>query len=204
MASSTDRQILQAIRQGLGKFLREPSATEKRRPLELLQLLKRIKTSARIGVSSLKPSPDTTASSGAVSPATVEATNVGSFQVSEMIGDRWDLWKKLFVPSVPARSKILTLDIPTVVTGPRGCGKTMLFRRLSERLVIECGDDPILTRGERFAAFYINANDIADAFAQQLELLSPQPIQPTFDPAYDDLEPEPMSDEEEPSGKGKT
>jgi hypothetical protein len=29
--------------------------------------------------------------------------------------------------------------IPTVVTGPRGFGKTMLFRRLSERLIIECG-----------------------------------------------------------------
>ena len=57
-----------------------------------------------------------------------------------MIGDRWDWWRLLFVPTVPARSKILALDIPTVVTGPRGCGKTMLLRRLSERLVVECED----------------------------------------------------------------
>jgi hypothetical protein len=94
-----------------------------------------------------------------------ETPSVGQFQVSEMIGDRWDWWQRLFVPTVPARSKILALDIPTVVTGPRGCGKTMLFRRLSERLVVECGEVTELRTGGHFAALYVNANDFADAFA---------------------------------------
>src|ERR1700734_3477759 len=98
--------------------------------------------------------------------AELENPSVGQFQVSEMIGDRWDLWKRLFVPTVPARSKILALDIPTVVTGPRGCGKTMLFRRLSERLIVECGDVAELPVRGQFAALYVNANDIADAFAR--------------------------------------
>ena len=56
-----------------------------------------------------------------------------------MLGDDWGLWQSLFVPTVPARSRILERDITSVVTGPRGCGKTMLFRRLSERLMVECG-----------------------------------------------------------------
>jgi hypothetical protein len=102
---------------------------------------------------------------GTAPRAPAETPNVGSFQVTEMIGDRWEWWKRLFVPTVPARSKILALDIPTVVTGPRGCGKTMLFRRLSERLVVECGEVVDLPIGGRFVAFYVNANDIADAFA---------------------------------------
>jgi len=99
---------------------------------------------------------------------------VGQFQLTEMIGERWDWWKRLFVAAVPARSKILALDIPTVVTGPRGCGKTMLFRRLSERLVVECGEVAELPGSGQFVAFYINANDFADAFAHF-------PDQPTAD-----------------------
>jgi hypothetical protein len=82
-----------------------------------------------------------------------------------MIGDRWRWWRQLFVPTVPARSKILALDIPTVVTGPRGCGKTMLFRRLSERLVVECGAVDDVAERAQFVALYVNANDFADAFA---------------------------------------
>jgi hypothetical protein len=80
----------------------------------------------------------------------------------------------LFVARVPAGSKILALDIPTVVTGPRGCGKTMLFRRLSERLIVECGDVPELDISGRFAALYVNANDFADAFAHYPEKPTPE------------------------------
>ena len=91
---------------------------------------------------------------GSTPSTSSENPSVGQFQVSEMIGERWDWWQRLFVPTVPARSKILALDIPTVVTGPRGCGKTMLFRRLSERLVVECGEVTALpTRGQFVALF---------------------------------------------------
>jgi hypothetical protein len=41
----------------------------------------------------------------------------------------------------------------------------MFFRRLSERLVVECGRVADLPIAGRFVAFWVNANDIADAFA---------------------------------------
>ncbi|HEX7155317.1 MAG TPA: hypothetical protein VF618_27875 [Thermoanaerobaculia bacterium] len=160
-ATSTHRQTLKAIQRDLGKLLRERGGAERRTPLELLHVLANIKRDAQ---ASEARSPIPTGNS--VSVLLGEAPSVGQFQVSEMIGDRWEWWRRLFVPTVPARSKILALDIPTVVTGPRGCGKTMLFRRLSERLVVECGEVPDLPVQNRFVALYVNANDFADAFAR--------------------------------------
>jgi hypothetical protein len=163
-ATASDRQILQAIRRDLGKLLNEPAGAERRPPFDLLRALNEIKQRPLVPFRSpLERRADV--GSGVSPPAPREAPSVGQFQVSEMIGDRWDWWKRLFVPTVPARSKILALDIPTVVTGPRGCGKTMLFRRLSERLAVECGEVADLHFGERFIALYVNANDFADAFA---------------------------------------
>lgn len=160
VATATHRQILHSLREVLGKLLREPEQTERTTPFELLKVVSEIKRTAQAGVS-IVSTPQ--AAARAVSNEPIERSTVGQFQVSEMIGERWDWWKRLFVPTVPARSKILALDIPTVVTGPRGCGKTMLFRRLSERLIIECGE--VAELPSRFAGLYVNANDIADAFS---------------------------------------
>jgi len=165
--TATHRQILHAMQSDLGKLLHEAAGTERRPPLDLLRLLAEIKDQAQAGAR-----PGTTAASapsGTSSASALETPSVGQFQVSEMIGDRWDWWRRLFVPTVPALWRILALDIPTVVTGPRGCGKTMLFRRLSERLIVECGDVEELSVGRHFAALYINANDFADAFARYPE-----------------------------------
>jgi hypothetical protein len=172
-SSATDKQALEATRSAFSKFLNEPAGTERRPPLDLLRALSDIKRSAQSG--GQRPlEPAALAGAGAAGIPASQAPSVGQFQVSEMIGDRWDWWKRLFVPTVPARSKILALDIPTVVTGPRGCGKTMLFRRLSERLVVECGEVTELSVGGHFVAFYVNANDFADGFAHF-------PEQPTAD-----------------------
>jgi serine/threonine protein kinase len=163
-SSATDKQILKALQGAFSKFLNEPAGAERLLPLDLLRALSDIKRSAQAGGQQpLAPAGFVGAGAAGVPPS--QAPSVGQFQVSEMIGERWDWWKRLFVPTVPARSKILALDIPTVVTGPRGCGKTMLFRRLSERLVIECGEVPELSAAGHFVAFYVNANDFADAFA---------------------------------------
>lgn len=162
-ATSMHRQILVAMQRDLGKLLREPATSERRPPLDLLKLLNELKRTAQTEERALSVTPAGQVSAPISSPT--ETPSVGQFQVSEMIGDRWNWWLKLFVPRVPARSKILALDIPTVVTGPRGCGKTMLFRRLSERLIVECGAVAELDVGGRFAALYVNANDFADAFA---------------------------------------
>jgi len=171
-ATATDRQILQALQRDLGKLIKESAGSERRSPFDLLVMLGDIKQRAKShGLLHQTAGAASGAASG--SPSPIETPSVGQFQVSEMIGERWDWWKWLFVPTVPARSKILSLDIPTVVTGPRGCGKTMFFRRLSERLVVECGEVAGLTLHRQFVALYVNANDFADAFAHFPE--KPQP-----------------------------
>lgn len=162
-SSATDKQILEATRGVFSKCLNEPEGTERWSPLDLLRALRDIKRSAQTG-GKQSFAPAALAGAGTAGFPESHAQSVGQFQVSEMIGDRWYWWKRLFVPTVPARSKILALDIPTVVTGPRGCGKTMFFRRLSERLVVECGEVTELSAGGHFVAFYVNANDFADAF----------------------------------------
>ena len=160
-SSGTDRKFLTAMRSLLAKCLKESALPERQPPYEVLKSLLAVKRNAQMGQSQvdLSSRPSTTVE------ASDDFSSVGYFQVSEMIGERWEWWKRLFVPTVPARSKILSLDIPTVVTGPRGCGKTMLFRRLSERLVVECGDVEGLPVAQKFVAFYVNANDFADAFS---------------------------------------
>ncbi len=164
-ATPADRQILRATKERFGKFVYERVGSERRPPLELLQLISGIKGTGQYnGISAVRAGFAAEPDSAPHAPG--DLPNVGNFQVSEMIGDRWDVWKRLFVPTVPTRSKILALDIPSVVTGPRGCGKTMFFRRLSERLVLECGEVTDLPNGAQFVALYINANDFADAFAR--------------------------------------
>jgi hypothetical protein len=162
-ATPTDRQLLNAMRTDLTKLLREPAGTERRKPFDLLEMLKQTKQRIQSGEQTATTLPyESVASPGA---AGMDGSSVGQFQVSEMIGDQWEWWRRLFVPSVPSSAKILARDIPTVVTGPRGCGKTMFFRRLSERLIVECGDVPELRTANQFVAFYVNANDFGDAFA---------------------------------------
>lgn len=155
----SDRHLIVGLRQLLGKVLVEPSEAEKFPPMEILVGLRELKTSVKPIAIQLTP-PDIQTSDKLPEAALV---NVGQYQISEMLGDRWEWWKKLFVATVPARSRILVPDISTVVTGPRGCGKTMLFRRLSERLIVECGPVGAELRSD-LVGFYVNANDIADAF----------------------------------------
>ena len=159
-ASATDRQIIQESSNVLHKLLRDTGSGERQPPIRLLEALYQIQHDAKR--SSVASGIEVGSRFGHPVDS-VESPNVGQFQVSELIGDRWEWWKRLFVPTVPARSKILSLDIPTVLTGPRGSGKTMLLRRLSERVVVECGEVESLSGG--FAAFYVSANDFADPFA---------------------------------------
>ncbi len=86
----------------------------------------------------------------------------GDYLAGEQIGDRWQEWNSLFVCHFPGYEDIISRNI-TVLTGTRGCGKTMVFRRLSALLTFQVGPVDELT-AKSFIAFYLNMNDIGDAF----------------------------------------
>lgn len=156
-ANSSDRQLLAGTASVLRKVLSEDTQSERTSPKDILEVLSAVRSQAgrvREGIQPAQPR---------IGPQEPRRFSVGSYQVSEMLGDDWGLWQSLFVPSVPARSRILERDITSVVTGPRGCGKTMLFRRLSQRLIVECG--PIDDIKASFVGIYVNANDISDAIS---------------------------------------
>lgn len=87
---------------------------------------------------------------------------VGDYLSTELIGERYDEWESLFVPKFLAADELLDRNI-CVLTGLRGCGKTMMFRRLSEPLVSKLGDAGIVGE-DSFIGFYLNARNIAEAF----------------------------------------
>ena len=164
-ANMTDRQMLSGINEVLNKVLQEKSFADRVPALEILRALQDIEQNAGLRIASTGETGGVGGSGEGTTDGSGRMT-VGQFQVAEMLGDHWDLWKSLFVQSVPARSRILERDITTLVTGPRGCGKTMLFRRLSERLMIECGPLKGAKWSTEFVGLYVNANDFADAFSR--------------------------------------
>ena len=87
---------------------------------------------------------------------------VGDYLSTELIGERYDEWDSLFVPKFLAANELLDRNI-CVLTGLRGCGKTMMFRRLSEPLVSRLGRAGIAGE-DSFIGFYLNARNIAEAF----------------------------------------
>jgi serine/threonine protein kinase len=88
--------------------------------------------------------------------------SVGDYLAAEHLGDYYDEWKALFVPKSLAIGEIVSRNI-NVLTGLRGCGKTMLFRRLSSYFNCKLGNSNI-PGSDGFYGFYLNARNIAEAF----------------------------------------
>lgn len=88
--------------------------------------------------------------------------DIGDFLAAELIGDRYDEWDALFVPKFLATSSLLDKNI-CVLTGLRGCGKTMMFKRLSYELQNQLGPSGIPGE-DSFIGFYLNARVLAEAF----------------------------------------
>lgn len=88
--------------------------------------------------------------------------NIGDFPAAEMLGDQYNEWDALFVPKFLATEDLLDRSI-CVLTGLRGCGKTMMFRRLSFDLQERLGPSGILGE-DTFIGFYLNARLLAEAF----------------------------------------
>jgi serine/threonine protein kinase len=88
---------------------------------------------------------------------------IGDYLAAEHLGDNFEEWKAIFVPKFIATNELLERNI-CVLTGLRGCGKTMLFKRLSAYFNLMIGYNADLTGSDQFYGFYLNARDIAEAF----------------------------------------
>ena len=140
-----ERHKYKVLKDEFPKYLHEENLTEGdyvRNPKELLKIMYELFSEKHSPVSYTKA--------------------VGDYLSTELIGERYDEWESLFVPKFLAADELLDRNI-CILTGLRGCGKTMMFRRLSEPLVSRLGKAGIIGE-DSFIGFYLNARNIAEAF----------------------------------------
>src|SRR5207244_3113677 len=82
---------------------------------------------------------------------------------AEALGYRVEEWKDLFVPEFLAAQDLLSKNI-TILTGARGCGKTMAFRRLTAFMDKVIGESSRVKGAAQFVGFYLNCRDLVEAF----------------------------------------
>jgi serine/threonine protein kinase len=92
-----------------------------------------------------------------------EIKGTGDYLWAEAIGNRSDEWKTLFVPEFLAAQDLLSKNI-TILTGARGCGKTMVFRRLTAFMDKVIGESSGVKGSDQFVGFYVNCRDLVEAF----------------------------------------
>ncbi len=91
---------------------------------------------------------------------------------AEAMGYRREEWKQLFVPEFLAANDLLAKN-NTILTGARGCGKTMSFRRLTKLMDIIVGEPSGVVGADQFVGFYLNCRDLVDAFPWLPKRLQP-------------------------------
>jgi len=87
----------------------------------------------------------------------------GDYLNAEALGYRVAEWKNLFVPEFPAAQDLLSRNV-TVLTGARGCGKTMSFRRLTLFMDKVIGEPSGVKGADQFLGFYLNCRNLVEAF----------------------------------------
>ena len=87
----------------------------------------------------------------------------GDYLWAEAIGNKAEEWKNLFVPEFLAVRDLLNKNI-TVLTGARGCGKTMAFKRLTAYMDKIIGEPSGVPGSESFEGFYLNCRNLIEAF----------------------------------------
>ncbi len=92
-----------------------------------------------------------------------ETQEPGDYLWAEALGYRAGEWKNLFVPEFLAAQDLLSKNI-TVLTGARGCGKTMAFRRLTAYMDKVIGEPSGVRGANQFIGFYLNCRDLVEAF----------------------------------------
>jgi len=92
-----------------------------------------------------------------------ELKDPSDFLVAEALGYRVEEWKNLFVPEFLAAQDLLSKNI-TILTGARGCGKTMTFRRLTKYMDMVIGEPSGVQGADQFVGFYLNCRNLVEAF----------------------------------------
>jgi hypothetical protein len=82
---------------------------------------------------------------------------------AEALGNNPEEWRSLFVPQFLAAAELLKRNT-TILTGARGCGKTMAFRRLTLFMDRVIGQGSGVEGADTFIGFYLNCRDLVEAF----------------------------------------
>jgi predicted Ser/Thr protein kinase len=146
--SARERHVYRALKEEFPKYLHETSRVEAdyaRNARELLAKWSSIRLEAE-----------------AESTGAARAMRIDDYPAAEMIGERWAEWKSLFVPKCIGVRTLTSRNI-VVLTGVRGCGKSMLFRRLTASYDLHLGSSGV-PGGTDFLGFYMNARYLAEAF----------------------------------------
>jgi hypothetical protein len=91
---------------------------------------------------------------------------------AEAMGFQKEEWRSLFVPEFLGAEDLLGKN-NTILTGARGCGKTMVFRRLTELMDQIVGEPSGVKGADQFVGFYVNCRSFMDAFPWL-----PKPLKP--------------------------
>lgn len=83
----------------------------------------------------------------------------------EHMGNQFDLLQRLYSQSFPGYDELLSRS-NTILTGPRGCGKTTIFRNLSLKTRLLAGR-ALASNTEDFVGIYYHCNDLYYAFPYQ-------------------------------------
>jgi serine/threonine protein kinase len=141
-----DKQAYTVLRKEFPRYLLETNHTEGdfvKNPERLISTFKKLCEDKKALISSAQ-------------------SNIQDYLAAELIGDQYDEWKKLFVPHFLGMDQLLGRNA-CVLTGLRGCGKTMIFRRLTALFNLHLGPTGI-ANSDTFIGFYLNARNIAEAF----------------------------------------
>lgn len=87
----------------------------------------------------------------------------GDYLYAEALGIDKNEWQLLFVPEILGSKNLLSKNI-TILTGARGCGKTMTFRRLTAYMDGLIGESSGVKGSDQFVGFYVNCRDLVEAF----------------------------------------
>lgn len=89
--------------------------------------------------------------------------SVDDYLNAEALGHRKEEWQNLFVPQFLGAESFTSKNV-SIITGARGCGKTMAFRRLTLFMDELIGESSGVSGADDIVGLYLNCRDIIEAF----------------------------------------